>query len=90
MQPAGIAAVEAAKKDGRWDKAYASSKDMAVPEDFLRALKKDKKAHAFFKTLNKANLYAIAYRLHDANKPETRERRMKRFLEMLAEGRKLH
>lgn len=90
MQPAGLAAVEAAKKDGRWAKAYASSKDMTVPADFLRALQKDKKAHAFFKTLNKANVYAIAYRLQDAKKPETRERRMKQFLEMLAEGRKLH
>ena len=67
-----------------------SPKDMQVPEDFLRELKKDKTAFAFFQTLNKANTYAIAWRLHTAKKPETREKRMHALLELLAQGKKLH
>jgi uncharacterized protein YdeI (YjbR/CyaY-like superfamily) len=90
MKPAGLAAVEAAKKDGRWDKAYDSPKNMTVPEDFLKELEKHKKAKAFFATLNKANTYAIAWRLQTAKKPETRERRMQLLLEKLERGEKLH
>ena len=76
MQPAGLAEVERAKADGRWDQAYGNAKDIAIPADFLRALAKNKKARAFFATLNKANTYAIAWRLATAKKPETRARRM--------------
>lgn len=90
MQPAGLREIEAAKKDGRWTAAYDSPKDMSVPEDFMKALKKDKKTYAFFKTLNKANTYAIAWRLQTAAKPETRARRMKNLLEMLSRSEKLH
>jgi uncharacterized protein YdeI (YjbR/CyaY-like superfamily) len=90
MTPAGLKEVEAAKKNGRWDAAYDSPKNMEVPEDFLEKLKRDKKAYAFFKTLNRANTYAIAWRLATAKKAETRERRMKVFLEMLSQGEKLH
>lgn len=90
MKPAGLAQVEAAKKDGRWDAAYHSPTTMEVPKDFLKELAKDKKAEAFFKTLNKTNTYAIAWRLATAKKPETRERRMKVLVEMLAKGEKLH
>lgn len=90
MQPAGLEKVEAAKKDGRWDQAYDSPKNMTVPDDFLKELSKDEKAKAFFETLNKANVYAIAWRLQTAKKSETRERRMKAILTMLAKGEKLH
>lgn len=90
MQPAGMVQVEAAKADGRWDAAYDSPRTMTVPEDFLNELSKDPKAEAFFKTLNKSNLYAIGWRLQTAKKPETRERRMKALLEMLSKGEKLH
>ncbi len=90
MQPAGLAKVEAAKKDGRWQAAYDSQKNMTVPEDFLKQLSKNKKAKAFFESLNKANTYAIAWRLQTAKKPETREKRMKAILETLAKGGKFH
>lgn len=90
MTPAGLKEMERAKSDGRWDRAYDSPKNMEVPADFLKELKKDKKAYAFFKTLNKTNKFAIAFRLHTAKKEETRERRMKTFLTMLANGEKLH
>ncbi len=90
MQPAGLQAIEAAKADGRWTQAYDSPKNMTLPEDFLKALAKDKKAYAFFETLNKANRYAIAWRLQTAKKPETREKRMKNILEMMSRGEKFH
>ena len=87
MQPAGLAQIEAAKKDGRWTQAYDSQKNMTFPKDFLRELAKSKKAKAFFESLSAANRYAIAYRLQTAKKPETRERRMRVILEMLEKGR---
>jgi uncharacterized protein YdeI (YjbR/CyaY-like superfamily) len=90
MQPAGLAQIEAAKKDGRWDAAYDTPKNMIMPEDFLNALAKDKKAEAFFQTLSKANTYAIGWRLQTAKKPETREKRMQTILEILAKGEKCH
>ncbi len=90
MQPAGLAEVERAKADGRWDQAYGNAKDIEIPADFLRALAKDKKAKAFFATLNKANTYAIAWRLATAKKPETRARRMAVILAWLAAGEPPH
>lgn len=90
MQPAGIAQVEAAKADGRWEKAYHSASTMEMPEDFLRELKKNKAAYAFYQTLNKANLYAIFYRLTTAKKPETVEKRKKDILAMLERGESFH
>jgi uncharacterized protein YdeI (YjbR/CyaY-like superfamily) len=90
MASAGLEVVKAAKTDGRWQTAYDSPRNAAPPQDFLKALSKDKKANAFFETLNKANVYAIVYRLQTAKKPETRERRMKTILEMLARGEKFH
>ena len=90
MKPAGLKQVEAAKTDGRWDGAYDSPKNMKVPADFLNELRKDRKSYAFFKTLNKANMYSIAWRLQTAKKPETRAKRMKAISCMLAQGRKFH
>jgi uncharacterized protein YdeI (YjbR/CyaY-like superfamily) len=90
MKPAGLAEVTAAKKDGRWQRAYDSPSASAVPADFLEALAKDEKARAFFETLNKANTYAIAYRLQTAKKPETREKRLRELLAMMARGERIH
>ena len=90
MTAAGMAAVEAAKTDGRWETAYASPRSAAPPVDFLKELRKNKKAAAFFKTLNKANVYAIVYRLETAKKPETRDKRMKAILAMLEQGKAFH
>lgn len=90
MHAAGIEEVEAAKADGRWQQAYESPGNMIVPTDFLKELAKDKKAEAFFKTLNKTNIYSIVWRLQTAKKPETRSKRMKAILEMLKKGEKFH
>ena len=90
MTAAGMEAVEAAKADGRWEAAYASSGSASPPEDFLKELSKNKKAEAFFKTLNKANVYSIVYRLETAKKPETREKRMKMILVMMEQGKAFH
>lgn len=90
MKPAGSRQIEAAKTDGRWANAYDSPKAMQMPKDFLKELEKNKKAQAFFTTLNRTNTYAIAWRLATAKRPETREKRMRTILEMLAKHRKFH
>ena len=90
MRPAGLAEAEAAKRDGRWKAAYASPKDMSVPEDFVKALEGDEKAQRFFLGLSRANLYAIAWRLETAKTPETRQRRFEALLAMIKNGEKLH
>lgn len=90
MRPAGYREIEAAQKDGRWKVAYESPSQMEVPDDLLRALAKNKKAKAFFETLNRANVYAIAWRLQTAKKPETRIKRLKTILAMLSRGQRLH
>ena len=90
MRAAGLKAVQAARDDGRWEQAYDSPAKMKIPSDFLAALKKDRTAYAFYKTLNKSNTYAIAWRLQTARKAETRARRMAALLGMLSRGEKLH
>ena len=90
MKPAGLKEIENAKSDGRWEKAYESPKDMTIPEDFLKRLSKDKKSQKFFETLNRANKYAISWRLQTAKKPETREKRMINILDMLSKEEKFH
>jgi uncharacterized protein YdeI (YjbR/CyaY-like superfamily) len=90
MMPAGLAQVASAKADGRWQAAYDSPKNMEVPDDFLSELKKNKTAFKFFNSLNKTNIYAIAWRLQTAKKPETRKKRMDSILEMLKKGQKFH
>lgn len=90
MRPAGLREVEAAKADGRWDAAYASASSMEVPEELALALAKNRKASAFFETLDKTNRYAFCWRVQTAKKPETRQARAKQFVAMLAKGEKLH
>ncbi len=86
----GMKAVEEGKADGRWDIAYSSPKDAKPPQDFLTELSKNKRAKAFFETLNKTNVYSIVYRLQTAKKPETRKKRMKIILAMMAQGKTFH
>lgn len=90
MKPAGLAAVEAARADGRWDEAYAPQSDITVPEDLLRRLKERPVAERFFDGLNARNRYAILYRIHSAKKPETRARRIEKFVQMLERGEKIY
>ena len=90
MQPAGIAEVERAKTDGRWDVAYDSPAAAKVPDDLAKALAKSAKAKKFFDALSSRNRYAILYRLQEAKKPETRARRLAKFVEMLKNGEKLY
>ena len=88
MKAAGLKAFEDAKNDGRLAAAYDSPSNSTIPDDLLKLLEKNKKAKAFFDSLNKANKYAITWRLQTAKKPETREKRMNTILEMLAKGEK--
>lgn len=90
MTPAGLAHVEAAKADGRWDSAYEGSAAMTIPRDFLEALEARPAAKAFFATLDRKNLYPIYYRLQTAKRPETRVRRMAQMLDQLDRGERFH
>jgi uncharacterized protein YdeI (YjbR/CyaY-like superfamily) len=90
MRPAGMAEVEAAKVDGRWEAAYEGQRTAEVPDDLQRELDRNDAAREFFASLDSANRYAIVYRLNDAKKPETRERRLRKFIEMLERGEKIH
>jgi len=90
MRPAGLAQVEAAKADGRWEAAYEGQRTAKVPEDLQREIDANPAAKEFFEGLDSANRYAIVYRLNDAKKPETRERRLRQFVEMLERGEKIH
>lgn len=90
MTAAGLAQVEAARQDGRWENAYASPRNATVPEDFQRALDENPAANDFFSTLGSAHRYSFLYRIDDAKRPQTRERRIREYVAMLAEGRTIH
>jgi uncharacterized protein YdeI (YjbR/CyaY-like superfamily) len=90
MKPAGLRAVEAARADGRWDRAYDSPGKMEAPADFLLELQKHPLAAKCFSGLSRANLYAITWRLQTARKPATRQKRMVAIIAMLAEGKTFH
>ena len=90
MRPAGLAEVERAKADGRWQAAYDGVRASTVPDDLAAALAADPAAAQFFEALDRQNRFAILYRIQDAKKPETRARRIETFVAMLAEGKKLH
>jgi uncharacterized protein YdeI (YjbR/CyaY-like superfamily) len=90
MQPAGLNEIERAKKDGRWNAAYAPQSTAQVPDDLRAALAKNKRAKSFFETLDSTNRYAILHRIHDAKKPETREARIKKFVTMLTERKTIY
>ncbi len=90
MMPSGLREVEAAKRDGRWERAYEPQGTAPIPEDFMEALGKNKKAMETFRKLDRKNLYPISYRLQTAKRPETREKRKKAILGMLAKGKRFH
>jgi uncharacterized protein YdeI (YjbR/CyaY-like superfamily) len=90
MRPAGMEEVEAAKADGRWEAAYEGARTAKVPDDLQRELDGNRAAGEFFATLDSSNRYAIVYRLDEAKKPETRERRLLKFVAMLERGEKIH
>lgn len=90
MHPAGQAEVDRAKADGRWEAAYDGAKTASVPDDLAAALAADPAAAEFFETLDRQNRYSILYRVQDAKKPETRARRIEKYVAMLAKGEKLY
>jgi uncharacterized protein YdeI (YjbR/CyaY-like superfamily) len=90
MKPAGLSAIDNAKKNGRWDAAYDSQSKANVPADFEAALDASPRAKAFFATLESRNRYAVLWRIQTAKKPETRARKIREFIAMLERKQKLH
>jgi uncharacterized protein YdeI (YjbR/CyaY-like superfamily) len=90
MRAAGLAEVERAKADGRWDAAYEGQRRITVPDDLARELAARPRAKAFFDQLSSQNRYAILYRLHEAKRAETRARRLTKFVAMLEAGETIH
>jgi uncharacterized protein YdeI (YjbR/CyaY-like superfamily) len=90
MKVAGLEAIEAAKKAGRWDSAYDSPKGAKIPEDFQSALDASPRAREFFQSLDGANRYAVLFRIQTVKKAETRARKIREFVEMLERGEKIH
>lgn len=90
MHPPGLAAIEAAKRDGRWDAAYSGQRTATIPPDFEAALAANDKARAFHDQLDSANRYAMLFRIHHAKKPETRARLVRDFVAMCERGETLH
>jgi uncharacterized protein YdeI (YjbR/CyaY-like superfamily) len=90
MRPAGLAEVERARQDGRWEAAYDPPSRSTVPEDFQVALDGSPDAKAFWSTLNSANRYAVLFRIQTVKRAETRAKRIEQFVAMLKRGEKLH
>jgi len=90
MKPAGLKAVESARRDGRWDAAYASQSKAEAPGDLQAELDRNAEAKAFFATLDSRNRYAILHRIQTAKKAETRARRIEQFVRMLEKKEKIY
>jgi uncharacterized protein YdeI (YjbR/CyaY-like superfamily) len=90
MKPAGQREIDRAKADGRWDAAYDAQSNATVPPDLQAAFDENPKAAEFFATLTGSNRYAVLYRIQDAKRPETRARRIEKFVAMLNEGKTLY
>jgi uncharacterized protein YdeI (YjbR/CyaY-like superfamily) len=90
MQPSGLAHVDAARQDGRWEQAYSGSSEMVIPDDFLEELQKNPAAKKFFATLDRRNLFVIYHRLQTAKRLETRKKRIASMLAELARGKAFH
>lgn len=90
MRPTGLREIARAKEDGRWKNAYSSASNSTVPADLQITLDANKKAKAFFNTLDRQNRYSIIFRIHNVKKAETRARKIAQFVEMLSNGEKLH
>lgn len=89
MRPMGQTEVDAAKQDGRWERAYAGSGTMETPKDFEEALEGNKAARVKFDNLNRSQRYSFLWRIETAKKPETRRRKIEQFVNMLADGKML-
>jgi uncharacterized protein YdeI (YjbR/CyaY-like superfamily) len=87
MKPAGQAQVDAARDDGRWERAYSSSSNVTVPEDFENAIEGNEAAGEFWRGLGKTKRYSFLWRLETAKRPETRRKRIEQFVELLAAGK---
>ena len=90
MHPAGIAEIERARADGRWEAAYSGSAEIEVPRELVAALAAEPKAQAMFDALTSQNRYAILYRLATAKRADTRARRLEQFVAMLARGETIY
>jgi len=90
MKSAGLKQVEEAKRDGSWDRAYGPPSSAKLPKDFIKALHKKKEAEAFFRTLNRANIYSVVFRLENAKNEESRRMRIKQMIKMFEKGEKFH
>jgi uncharacterized protein YdeI (YjbR/CyaY-like superfamily) len=90
MLPAGLAQVEAAQRDGRWDAAYPPQSQAKVPPDFQAALDLNPAASDFFSRLTAANRFAVLFRIHDASTPAIREQRIAKFVAMLVRQEVFH
>ncbi len=90
MKPAGLKQVEEARKDGRWARAYNPPSKATVPEDFLRELGKNEKAFAFFRTLDKANVYSVVFRLENTKSSEARRKKIAELVRKFEDGEKFH
>ncbi len=83
IRPSGQAEIDAAKADGRWERAYASPSNIQVPEDFQKALAKNKEAKTFFGALNKSQRYSFLWRIETTKRAETRQRKIAQFIDLL-------
>jgi uncharacterized protein YdeI (YjbR/CyaY-like superfamily) len=90
MKEAGLDAIEHAKKNGQWDRAYHSPANAVVPDDLQEALNSNKKAKAFFAKLSSQNRFAILYRLHHVKREETKKKKIQEYIKMLEEGRTIY
>ena len=90
MQPSGMSEIDRARSDGRWDAAYDGARTAVVPSDLQAALDAEPEASAFFAGLDRANRYAVLWRVQTAIRPETRSKRIKTLVSMLARGEKIH
>jgi uncharacterized protein YdeI (YjbR/CyaY-like superfamily) len=90
MRPAGLSEVERARADGRWDAAYEGQRTATIPDELARELDRDPKAAAAFAALDAQNRYSIVWRINDAKRPETRARRVAKYLDMLRRGERIH
>ena len=90
MKSAGLKQVTEAKKDGRWGRAYSPPSTAKLPEDFIKALEKNGKARAFFKTLNRANIYSVIFRLENTKNDEMRTKKLNQIIKIFEKGEKFH
>jgi uncharacterized protein YdeI (YjbR/CyaY-like superfamily) len=90
MTPHGLREVEAAKADGRWDRAYGSGKDLKIPDDLQAAIDAVPRARKMLATLTEQNRFALAFRMHNIKTPAGRQRKIEAFVEMLKRGETIH